>query len=167
MANPIVEPEGRREATGRIVPISPLTAGVSQLILSRSIRQGLDACGDILPDVLPDEVRREHQLCRVGFAYENIHFPEGPEALELAKMGVLPEGMYRNRTFAEPSVDMGDTPLHKQDVLFDPQTAGGLLIAVDPADAQALLEELKPAVPSAQRIGVMEAYQGGKRIFLR
>ena len=90
-----------------------------------------------------------------------------PEALELARTGVLPEGMYRNRTFAEPSVDMGDTPLHKQDVLFDPQTAGGLLIAVDPADAQALLEELKPAVPSAQRIGVMEAYQGGKRIFLR
>ena len=54
-----------------------------------------------------------------------------------------------------------------EEVLFDPQTAGGLLIAVDPADAQALLEELKPAVPSAQRIGVMEAYQGGKRIFLR
>jgi ATP-dependent DNA helicase RecG len=59
MANPVVEPEGRREFTGRIVPIYPLTAGVSQLILSRSVRQGLDACTDILPDVLPDGVRRE------------------------------------------------------------------------------------------------------------
>ena len=62
MASPIVEAEGRREFTGRIVPIYPLTAGVSQLILSRSIRQGLDACADILPDVLPDSVRREHHL---------------------------------------------------------------------------------------------------------
>ncbi len=90
-----------------------------------------------------------------------------PEALELAKMGVLPEGMYRNRTFAQSSVDMGDTPLHKQDVLFDPQTAGGLLIAVDPLDADALLTELKGAVPSAQRIGVVEPYRGGARIRLR
>ena len=90
-----------------------------------------------------------------------------PEALELAKMGLLPEGMYRNRTFAEPWVEVGDTPLHCQDLLFDPQTAGGLLMAVDPADADALYEELKGSVPSAQRIGVVEDYQGGSRIFLR
>ena len=90
-----------------------------------------------------------------------------PEAAELAKMGVLPEGMYRNRTFAEPSVDVGDTPLHLQDVLFDPQTAGGLLIAVDPADAEALLQALTPCVPSAQRIGEIRTYPGGSRILLR
>ena len=90
-----------------------------------------------------------------------------PEAMELAKMGILPEGMYRNRSFAEAWVDMGDTPLYKQDILFDPQTAGGLLMAVDPADADALFNELKGCVPSAQRIGVVEDYQGGSRIFLR
>ena len=89
-----------------------------------------------------------------------------PEALELAKMGLLPEGMYRNRTFAEPWVEVGDTPLHCQDLLFDPQTAGGLLMAVHPGDAQALYRELEGAVPSAQRIGRMEAYRGGRRIFL-
>ena len=89
-----------------------------------------------------------------------------PEALELAKMGLLPEGMYRNRTFAEPWVEVGDTPLHCQDLLFDPQTAGGLLMAVHPGDAQALYRELEGAVPSAQRIGRVEEYRGGKRIFL-
>lgn len=94
MANPIVEPEGRREVTGRIVPIYPLTAGVSQLVLSRSIRQGLDACGDILPDVLPDAIRREHQLCRVGYAYENIHFPESGEALDLARRRLAFEELF-------------------------------------------------------------------------
>lgn len=90
-----------------------------------------------------------------------------PEALELARMGILPEGMYRNRTFAEDSVDAGDTELAKQDLLYDPQTAGGLLMAVDPADADALFLELKHCVPSAQRIGTVRPYQGGKRIFLR
>jgi len=90
-----------------------------------------------------------------------------PEALELANMGILPEGMYRNRTFAECGVDAGEVLLCKQDVLYDPQTAGGLLIAVDPQDADALYEELKTCVPSAQRIGVVREYRGGKRIFLK
>ena len=90
-----------------------------------------------------------------------------PEAVELAKLGVLPEGMYRNRSFAEPFVDVGDTPLHIQDVLFDPQTAGGLLIAVHPGDADALLDELARCVPSAQRIGEMREYRDGGRILLR
>ncbi len=88
------------------------------------------------------------------------------EAVDLARMGVLPEGMYRNRSFAEPHVDAGSTELARQDVLYDPQTAGGLLIAVDPADADALYAELLGVVPSAQRIGTAEPYRGGKYIFL-
>ncbi len=94
MASPVVEQEDRREVTGRIVPIYPLTAGVSQLILSRSIRQGLDACGDILPDVLPDRVRQEHHLCRIGYAYENIHFPESAEALDIARRRLAFEELF-------------------------------------------------------------------------
>ena len=94
MAGPIVEPEGRREHTGRIVPVYPLTAGVSQLLLSRAIRQGLDACADILPDCLPDDVRQAHQLCRVNYAYENIHFPESPEALDIARRRLAFEELF-------------------------------------------------------------------------
>ena len=89
-----------------------------------------------------------------------------PEALELAAMGILPEGMYRNRAFAEESVDPGAVALARQDMLYDPQTSGGLLMAVDPGDADALFAELLGAVPAAQRIGTVEAYRGGKRIFL-
>ena len=90
-----------------------------------------------------------------------------PEAVELARTGILPAGMYRNRAFAEEGVDAGETELCRQDLLYDPQTAGGLLMAVDPADADALYEELKGCVPSAQRIGVIREYRGGKRVFLR
>ena len=90
-----------------------------------------------------------------------------PEAASLAQMGILPAGMYRNRTFAEPEVEPGETELWQQDMLYDPQTAGGLLMAVDAADAEALYRELKGCVPSAQKIGRVLPHGGGKRIFLR
>lgn len=94
MAGPVVEPEGRQEFAGRIVPVYPLTAGVSQLLLSRAIRQGLDECADILPDCLPDSVRQTHGLCRVNYAYENIHFPESPEALDIARRRLAFEELF-------------------------------------------------------------------------
>ncbi|MEG0825669.1 MAG: selenide, water dikinase SelD [Oscillospiraceae bacterium] len=90
-----------------------------------------------------------------------------PEALELARSGILPAGMYRNRTYAEPGVDGGDVELALQDLLYDPQTAGGLLMSVAPGDADALFEELKKTVPSAQRVGTVGVFGGGKRIKLR
>ena len=90
-----------------------------------------------------------------------------PEALELARMGVLPAGLYRNRSFAEAGVEAGGVELAVQDLLYDPQTAGGLLIAVNPDDADALQKELEKSVPCAQRIGRLRAYTGGARITLR
>ena len=89
-----------------------------------------------------------------------------PEALKFANMGLLPAGMYRNRSFAEQAVDAGNASVAVQDVLYDPQTAGGLLIAVHPDDADALYEELLTCVPQAQRVGVMVP-AGEKRIVLR
>ncbi len=89
-----------------------------------------------------------------------------PEALEFARSGILPAGMYRNRSFAEDFVEPGNIPLEKADLLFDPQTSGGLVISVDAEEADALFEELKGCVPSAQRIGQVCAYGGGKRIIL-
>ena len=89
------------------------------------------------------------------------------EALKFARMGILPAGMYRNRTFAEAMVDPGEVELAVQDVLYDPQTAGGLLIACDPADADAFYEALRPCVPCAQRVGTVQPYTGGARIYLK
>ena len=94
MINPLFEPEGRQQVTGRIMPIYPLTAGVTQGLMARAARQGLDACRELLPDVLPDEVRQAHKLCYVNYAYENIHFPSSPEALEVARRRLVFEELF-------------------------------------------------------------------------
>lgn len=88
-------------------------------------------------------------------------------SLEFARLGILPEGMYRNRKFAQEQVAEGNVELAKQDMLYDPQTSGGLMMAVAPQDADALLAELKGQVPSAQRIGSVHTYRGEKRIYLK
>ena len=76
--------------------------------------------------------------------------------------------MYRNRHYAEGAVDPGTVPLAVQDLLYDPQTSGGLLMAVAPGDADALFRDLQAAVPSAQRVGVVtEEPAKGRRIILR
>ena len=94
MINPLFEPEGRQQVTGRIMPIYPLTAGVTQGLMVRAARQGLDACRELLPDVLPDEVRQAHKLCYTGYAYENIHFPDSPEALDIARRRLVFEELF-------------------------------------------------------------------------
>lgn len=92
--------------------------------------------------------------------------PIPSEALELARMGILPEGMYRNRKYAEPFVMADSVPLEIQDALYDPQTSGGLLIAVDPNDADALAETMQKTVPDACRIGTVSEYSNGPHIIL-
>ena len=94
MINPLIEREGQQQITGRIMPLYPLTAGVSQLIMARSVRQGLDACRELLEDVLPDAVRQRHELCYINYAYENIHFPAAPEALEIARRRMVFEELF-------------------------------------------------------------------------
>ena len=94
MANPVVEREGERLLTGRIMPIYPLTAGISQLTLVKAVEQGLAACRDLLPDPLPDQVRRDHQLCRIGYAYEQIHFPGSEEELAIARRRLVFEELF-------------------------------------------------------------------------
>lgn len=64
--------------------------------------------------------------------------------LELARMGLLPEGMYNNRDYIEKEVEFdSNIPLEVQDMLFDPQTSGGLLFAMSKEDSKEYLSRMK------------------------
>lgn len=95
MANPVFEPlSAAGTATARIMPIYRLTAGISNHMLSKAIGQGLTACGDILPDVLPDDIRVKYQLAHARFAYENIHNPADFDSLSIARNRLIFEEFF-------------------------------------------------------------------------
>ena len=126
---------------------------IAYLLMICTLKQSLSLSmlQTLLPGDLPeDEVRRaytayalRHRLCAQYFV----------DQVKLSAAAMLEPDMV--------------TELAVQDVLYDPQTAGGLLIACDPEDADALFAALKPAVPSAQRVGTVQPYTGGARIYLK
>lgn len=82
--------------------------------------------------------------------------PALPGALALAREGIIPAGAYRNRAYLEGKVLVGrGIPLELADLLYDPQTAGGLVIAIPEARGGELLRRLADAGVTAGVIGTM------------
>jgi len=95
MINPLFEKESATGTlTGRIMPVYGLTAGLSQKAIINAVKSVLTACGDSLPDVMPDSVARNYELCRARFAYENIHIPVDEMSLELARKRLIFEELF-------------------------------------------------------------------------
>lgn len=87
--------------------------------------------------------------------------PVMARAREMARMGLIPAGAYRNRDFFGPRVSISDdVPLDLTDVLFDPQTSGGLLLAMPEGDADELASRLCDAGQPAAVVGAMVAHEG-------
>lgn len=75
-------------------------------------------------------------------------------ALELAEMGIIPAGAYRNMEHVQPHLQVAEqVPQALLDILADPQTSGGLLVALPPEAAQQLLAELQATTPWAAVVG--------------
>lgn len=64
-------------------------------------------------------------------------------ALEMANMGIIPAGMYRNKQYISKDVELIGIDVAMEDILYDPQTSGGLLISVKSELAEALVEDMK------------------------
>ncbi|NLG52817.1 MAG: ATP-dependent DNA helicase RecG [Clostridiales bacterium] len=87
MHNPVFENinEAGHVKTRRIVPVYPLTTGLSQNQVSACVKNALTLYGDGISDPLPDDVRNTHKLSYVRYAYENIHSPASAEAIGIAR----------------------------------------------------------------------------------
>jgi len=72
-------------SAGRIVPVYPLAAGVSQKILRGLIKQAMDVVTGQIVDYMPQDIVTAHGLCDREFAIYNIHFPESGDAYFAAR----------------------------------------------------------------------------------
>jgi selenide, water dikinase len=87
--------------------------------------------------------------------------------MECVRAGYIPGGLKNNRDFAECLVEY-ESPISDEvkALLFDPQTAGGLLVSVAADDSDPLLRELQNAGVPARRIGeVVESPKPSIRIY--
>lgn len=75
------------------------------------------------------------------------------EAARLAAEYLITGGGIKNRKFLEDKVDLQALSMPMEEILFDPQTSGGLLISVHPDDAEALLEALGGQEPPCCMVG--------------
>jgi ATP-dependent DNA helicase RecG len=72
--------------TNRIVPVYPLTKGLSARTMRRLMRQALDDYGAAVPDYLPEAVLERTGFPELSWALEQVHFPDTAEHLEQARL---------------------------------------------------------------------------------
>ena len=95
MANPVYEKaDAPRGVTGRIMPVYPMSRGLTQKVIAQSVRSGLDACVQQLPEPIPAELMRRLKLADAAYAYENVHFPADFEALRQARRRLVCEELF-------------------------------------------------------------------------
>lgn len=96
----------------------------------------------------------------VSITLETSKLPILPKALEMARMGLVPGGTYRNRDHFEVKIELGDTGTELADILFDPQTSGGLLFSISEKDAPKLLDRLRNEGVVSAEVGCVGEYDG-------
>ncbi len=104
----------------------------------------------------------------VGMNVYASRVPVIPEAVEYARMGLIPAGAYRNEKFRVSIVEKGGAVSDDiMKVLFDPQTSGGLLISLGAPEADELLSRMKDqGITEAAIIGEITEEHAG-RILVR
>jgi selenide,water dikinase len=102
----------------------------------------------------------------VGMVIDSAAVPYFSEAKELAEMGLVPGGLHRNRDFRAHMVEISEqVPAFLVDILFDPQTSGGLLISLPAENAGELLDKMHEAgISDAAIIGEILAEPKGNII---
>jgi selenide,water dikinase len=124
----------------------------AELIASKAYE--VHALTDVTGFGLIGHAREMALASNVGLRLFSENLPLLPGALECAQAGHIPGGLKANREFAECMVSYEvEISEDRKALLFDPQTAGGLLISVSPDDREELVLDLK-------NLGLPAAYIG-------
>ncbi len=105
---------------------------------------GVHACTDITGFSFVGHTLEMAIASRVGMVIHSENIPLLPGAMEYARLGLIPGGAHSNRQFFSCRVDIDPKVPHLRiDLLYDPQTSGGLLISLSRGEAEKLVEKLR------------------------
>ena len=118
------------------------------------LRFTVHSCTDVTGFSLMGHSFEMAQGSGMSLHIDALSVPFHMEALEFADMGFIPAGAYRNRTYVEKGIlKKCEIPRALEDIFYDPQTSGGLLIAVAEKDAKDCFAALQAEIPNAAQIG--------------
>jgi selenide,water dikinase len=128
----------------------------------------ISACTDITGFGLLGHLSEMIDNTSVSIILDTRNIPIIPRAYEFAAMGFVPAGSHKNRNFRQGKVVAAESfdPVLR-DILFDPQTSGGLLIGCSPTQSRELLDRLRTnGVTTAEIIGYA-SINNEEKIFLQ
>mgnify|MGYP000358167870 FL=1 len=144
----LISPEARDEVYAHM---ATLNARAGQAVLQ--VEQ-VHACTDVTGFGLLGHAFEMTQEGSVTIRLHGKALPLMREAREMAEMGVIPSGAYRNQDYVRPHLTL--LPGAEQvllDLASDPQTSGGLLVSLPPDQAERLLALLRPFAPWSAIVG--------------
>ena len=104
-------------------------------------RYDVSACTDITGFGLLGHCVEMASASEVTFELKVRDIEYFADAIDYAKMGLVPAGAYKNRRYSIDKVETGSVEEHYLDLLYDPQTSGGLLISVAPEYLEQMLTD--------------------------
>jgi selenide,water dikinase len=113
----------------------------------------ISACTDITGFGFLGHSYEMASASQVTIEFDQNKIPYISEAKEYAEMGLVPEGTYNNRSYLEGKYSLSNVPEWLSDILFDPQTSGGLMFSCSRLDAEQIVDKLKEINIVAEIVG--------------
>ena len=122
------------------------------------VKYPVHSCTDVTGFALLGHSFEMAQGSHVTVHIRTDEVPFHREAWDFADMGLIPSGAYRNRDYVKPRLTVAESVQQARvDLISDPQTSGGLLVALPMEDAGALLTALRERDPDSAIIGAVVA----------
>lgn len=108
------------------------------------VQVGINGCTDITGFGLLGHAYEMAEASNTSIELWSDYIPIIRESIEFAKMGIIPAGTYNNEGYLKEHVSFHESiPQEIRDIMYDPQTSGGLLISVPEERSELLMEELR------------------------
>ncbi len=93
MVGPVYEKPEAQRFTGKIIPLYPLTGGLSQKVVQSVMELALESAGQ-MEEYLPAGLREKYQIAEINYAMKNIHFPDSFDSYNIARQRFVFEELF-------------------------------------------------------------------------